>query len=57
MILLEAAPPRLTAVLRWLQAQFDELDYVELMCALEELADGINQKSLARQEQGLPVPR
>jgi len=28
-------------MLRWLQDNFDELEYVSLICALEEIADAI----------------
>jgi hypothetical protein len=36
------APPEFAAVLRWLQEHLDELEYVEFVCALEEIADAIN---------------
>src|SRR5690242_1703564 len=44
MTLPHAAPAQFTEVLRWLQAHFDELDYVELLCALEELSAGIDKE-------------
>src|SRR3954452_2817064 len=33
------APPAFVAVLHWGQQHLDELDYVEFVCALEEMAD------------------
>jgi hypothetical protein len=36
------APPALAAVLRWGQQHLDELEYVEFLCALEEIADSLN---------------
>jgi hypothetical protein len=36
------APPAFAAVLRWGQQHLDELEYVELICALEEIADAMN---------------
>jgi hypothetical protein len=36
------APPAFAAVLRWAQEHLDELEYVEFLCALEEIADAIN---------------
>jgi hypothetical protein len=36
------APPAFTAVLRWMQQHLDELEYVEFLCALEEIADSLN---------------
>src|SRR5262249_2820973 len=36
------APPAFVAVLRWGQQHLDELEYVEFVCALEEIADSIN---------------
>jgi hypothetical protein len=36
------APPVLAAVIRWGQQHLDELEYVEFICALEEIADSIN---------------
>jgi len=40
MVLPEAAPAQLAELVRWMQTHFDELDYVQFLCALEELADG-----------------
>ncbi len=37
-----SAPARLPELIRWLQNNFDELDYVQLLCALEELADAVD---------------
>jgi hypothetical protein len=36
------APPAFAAVLRWGQQHLDELEYVEFVSALEEIADAIN---------------
>jgi hypothetical protein len=36
------APPALAAVLRWGQQHLDELEYVEFICALEEIADALS---------------
>jgi predicted RNA-binding Zn-ribbon protein involved in translation (DUF1610 family) len=36
------APPPLAGLIRWAQQHLDELEYVELICALEEIADAIN---------------
>jgi hypothetical protein len=36
------APPAFAAVLRWGQQHLDELEYVEFICALEEIADSIH---------------
>jgi hypothetical protein len=36
-----AAPAKIAEVLRWLQTNFDELEYVELLVALEELVDAL----------------
>jgi len=38
-VVLPNAPPVLAEVIRILQDRFDELEYVELLVALEELAD------------------
>lgn len=56
MILPEAAPAQLSETIRWLQSHFDELDYVELLCALEELVDGINKECAVGQEPGASTP-
>src|SRR3954454_12778471 len=36
------APQAFVAVLRWGQQHLDELEYVEFVCALEEITDSIN---------------
>jgi predicted RNA-binding Zn-ribbon protein involved in translation (DUF1610 family) len=36
------APPAFVAVLRWAQRHLDELEYVEFVCAVEEIADSIS---------------
>lgn len=36
------APPAFAAFLRWGQEHLDELEYVEFVCALEEIADAIS---------------
>ncbi len=38
-IVFRNAPPVLTRTIRWMQENLDELEYVELLCALEELMD------------------
>ncbi|MHB1424108.1 MAG: hypothetical protein ACYC3I_13105 [Gemmataceae bacterium] len=38
-VVLKNAPPVLAAVIKIMQNRFDELEYVELIVALEELAD------------------
>lgn len=40
-IVLKNAPPVLAEAIRMLQERFDELEYVELLVALEELADAL----------------
>jgi hypothetical protein len=40
-IVMQSAPARLPELIRWVQEQFDELEYVELLCALEEVADAV----------------
>jgi hypothetical protein len=36
-----SGPPAFVAVLRWCQQHLDELEYVEFVCALEEIADAL----------------
>lgn len=40
-IIIKNAPPVLVQAVRWAQAHLDELEYVELVCALEELSDAM----------------
>src|SRR5262245_4262259 len=40
------APPAFAAVLRWGQQNLDELEYVEFVCALEEIADSAGAVAL-----------
>jgi hypothetical protein len=42
-IVLKNAPPALAEAIRIMQDRFDELEYVEFLVALEELADALNQ--------------
>jgi hypothetical protein len=42
-IVLKNAPPVLAEAIRIMQDRFDELEYVELMVALEELADALSK--------------
>jgi hypothetical protein len=49
------APAALVAVLRWCQQHLDELEYVELVCALEELADAINPVAVGSRGPGSPA--
>ncbi len=39
------APPAFAAMVRWGQQYLDELEYVEFVCALEEIADALNAVS------------
>ena len=41
------APRPLVEVIRWAQKHLDELEYVELICALEELADATQGERMA----------
>jgi hypothetical protein len=45
------APPALAAALRWAQQHFDEIEYVEFVGALEELADSLDTGSVHTQSQ------
>lgn len=56
MILPGAAPARLTEVIRWLQTHFDELDYVELLCALEEISADIDKACAPQDTPGVTAP-
>jgi len=40
------APPAFASVLRWGQQHLDELEYVEFVCALEEIADSITAMAI-----------
>jgi hypothetical protein len=40
-IAMESAPPVLVRAIRWCQKDLDELEFTELLCALEELAGEI----------------
>jgi hypothetical protein len=40
-VVLAKAPPALAEVIRFAQQRLDELDFVELLVALEELADAV----------------
>jgi hypothetical protein len=41
------APRPLTEVIHWAQKHLDELEYVELLCALEEMADAMREEPVA----------
>ena len=41
-IVIDQAPPPLAGVIRWAQTHLDELEYVELICALEEMSGALN---------------
>ena len=41
-IVTDRAPQALADGVRWAQRQLDELEYVELLCALEEIAGALN---------------
>ena len=47
-IVLKNAPPVLATAIKIMQDRFDELEYVELMVALEELADALNKPGSGR---------
>ncbi|MBY0229759.1 MAG: hypothetical protein K2W96_10805 [Gemmataceae bacterium] len=51
-IVLGSAPPVLAEAIRMMQDRFDELEYVELMVALEELADALREPD--RPPEGAP---
>ncbi|HMP03891.1 MAG TPA: hypothetical protein PKD86_09370 [Gemmatales bacterium] len=40
-IIPSVAPAKLSQALQWLQTTYDELEYVEFLVALEELADAL----------------
>jgi hypothetical protein len=40
-VVLKNAPPALAEAIKIMQGRFDELQYVELLVALEELADAL----------------
>ena len=40
------APSAVVAILRLAQRHFDELDYVEFVCALEEIADAMSESPI-----------
>lgn len=42
-IVLKNAPPVLAEAIKFMQDRFDELEYVELVVALEELADALSR--------------
>jgi hypothetical protein len=41
------APAVFAAFIRWGQQHLDELEYVEFVCALEEIADATNAVAVA----------
>lgn len=47
-IVMANAPPAVVAAIRWGQQHFDELEFVEFLCALEELADAWSEANLVR---------
>jgi hypothetical protein len=47
------APRPLVEVIRWTQKHLDELEYVELLCALEEMAEAMKGERVAMP----PLPR
>jgi hypothetical protein len=44
-IVMDNAPRPLAMWIRWAQKHLDELEYVELICALEEISDALNEAS------------
>jgi hypothetical protein len=47
-VVMKNAPPALAAAIRWTQKQLDELEFVELLCALEELSGAADGGRAAR---------
>jgi hypothetical protein len=45
-IVLKNAPHAFAEAIRWSQRHLDELEYVELLCAFEEIADALNGASV-----------
>src|SRR5262245_40416338 len=43
-IVMKNAPCALARAIRWSQQHLDELEYVELMCAVEEIADTLSKE-------------
>jgi len=41
------APHPLAEVIHWAQRHLDELEYVELLCALEEIAEALRREPVA----------
>jgi hypothetical protein len=41
-VVTDRAPRALAEAVRWAQRQFDELEYVEFLCALEEIAGALH---------------
>jgi hypothetical protein len=41
-IVMRSAPRTLAEAIRWSQQNLDELEYAELLCAFEEIADAVN---------------
>ena len=45
-IVIDNAPRPLAEGIRWAQRHLDELEYVQLICALEEISDDLNNAPL-----------
>jgi hypothetical protein len=52
-IVMGQAPQSLVEGIRWAQQHLDELEYVELLCALEEIADTLNADSVTVPDKSL----
>jgi RNA polymerase subunit RPABC4/transcription elongation factor Spt4 len=53
-IVIDDAPRLLAEGICWAQKHFDELEYVELICALEEISEAMNGEAAAVSNQALP---
>ncbi|HXG12752.1 MAG TPA: hypothetical protein VNK04_23540 [Gemmataceae bacterium] len=47
-VVMKNAPTPLVEAIRWSQEHFDELDYVEFLCALEEISDALSEAGLPK---------
>ena len=55
-IVIDNAPQPLVAWMRWAQKHLDELEYVELICALEEISAALADETLAEFQAGHARP-
>lgn len=54
-IVISTAPSQLRRAIEWAQRDLDELDYVELLCALEELHDSLLRQEIERSVSNSPL--